>query len=81
MLPVISVSRMRATASRYDDRLGSLRVAVFLPARFSRLTEMVAGARGMTIWVNRPVRTESALTRAPGYSESEFAAYATIRSY
>ena len=56
-------------------------VACLLPARFSRLTEMVAGARGSTTWVNRPVRTESDWTSAPGHSESEFAAYATMESY
>ena len=79
--PVISASRMLDSASRYDDRLGSATTACLDPARFSRLTEIVAGARGSTIWVNRPVMTESAPISAPGYIASEFAAYATIRSY
>ena len=65
---------MPDSASRYVDRLGLSIVAVFVPSRFSRLTEIVAGARGSTICVNRPLSTESALTIAPGYSESEFAA-------
>src|SRR6185295_3959933 len=79
--PVISASRMLDTASRYADRLGALTTACLDPPRFSRLTEMVAGARGSTTWVNSPLTTESAPMIAPGYIESEFAAYATTRSY
>ena len=76
----LGIEMIELSASRYADNVGSSIVAVFLPARFSRLTEIVAGARGNTICVNNPLRTESALTSAPGYSESEFAAYATMRS-
>ena len=54
---------------------------IVMSRRFSRLTLIVAGARGSTCCVNRPLTTESALTIAPGHSESEFAAYATMRSY
>jgi len=79
--PVTPASRMPDTASRYADRLGDAIVACLVPPRFSRLTEIVCSARGNTICVNRPDITESALTIAPGYIESEFAAYATIRSY
>jgi hypothetical protein len=57
---------MLLSASRYDDKLGSLIVACFVPPRFSSETEIVSGSRGMTICVNRPVSTESALTSAPG---------------
>src|SRR5882757_4241822 len=78
--PVISASRMLDSASRYEPKVESATFACLEPARFSRLTEMVSGERGNTIWVNRPVRTESALTIAPVYIESEFAAYATMRS-
>src|SRR3954454_12088625 len=79
--PVMSDASTLASASRYVERLGLSIVAFFVPARFSSETENVAGARGNTICVNRPLTTESALTIAPGHSESEFAAYATMRSY
>src|SRR5215468_794898 len=79
--PLTSELRMPDSASRYDDRFGSLTWACLVPPRFSRLTEMVWGARGSTTWVNSPVSTESAVSSAPGYNESELAAYATTRSY
>jgi hypothetical protein len=63
------------------DSDGSAIAACFVPPRFSRLTEIVIGRRGSTICVNNPESTESAPTSAPGHNESEFAAYATIRSY
>src|SRR5687767_9127340 len=79
--PVTSASRIVVSASRYEDRLGSSSVADFLPARFSRLTENVAGRRGNTSCVKRPEYTASPRTIAPGHSDSELAAYATIWSY
>src|SRR5437763_693713 len=79
--PVMSASRMPDSASRYDDRFGVAIFACLEPPRFSRLTEIVAGARGRTICVNSPDATEPPSTSAPGHSDSELAAYATIRSY
>ena len=71
-----------------DERVAVRRQARVLDRRLLRAGEVLEADRdrrglraASTICVNRPLSTESALTIAPGHSESEFAAYATMRSY